>query len=319
MKKIGSFFQLIRWPNLVFIAITQLLFHFCVVVPSSQGNIYSFPLQLSTPLFLLLMLASVCIAAGGYIINDYFDINIDQINKPGKMVVGKKIGRRWALVWHLIISFIGLFLSFYLSYQLQNWLIGIANFSCIVLLWYYSTSYKRRLLIGNVIISALTSWVILVLLVAEVPGWWSGRPLDESEIATVARLSRIGVLYAGFAFILSLVREVVKDLEDMEGDRKEGCKTMPIIWGIAASKVFVGVWMVVLLAALIITQVYVIQFGWWISASYILLLVVVPLIYIFKNFLRAILIHEFSAVSRQIKWIMLSGIFSMVFFMIYTR
>jgi len=319
MKKIGSFFQLIRWPNLVFIAITQLLFHFCVVVPSSQGNIYSFPLQLSTPLFLLLMLASVCIAAGGYIINDYFDINIDQINKPGKMVVGKKIGRRWALVWHLIISFIGLFLSFYLSYQLQNWLIGIANFSCIVLLWYYSTSYKRRLLIGNVIISALTSWVILVLLVAEVPGWWSGRPLDESEIATVARLSRIGVLYAGFAFILSLVREVVKDLEDMEGDRKEGCKTMPIIWGIAASKVFVGVWMVVLLAALIITQVYVIQFGWWISASYILLLVVVPLIYVFKNFLRAILIHEFSAVSRQIKWIMLSGIFSMVFFMIYTR
>ncbi len=319
MKQIGSFLQLVRWPNLVFIAITQLLFHFFVVVPSSEGSIYSFPLRLSTPLFYLLMIASVCIAAGGYIINDYFDINIDQVNKPAKMVVGKKIGRRWALAWHLIISFTGLVLSIYVSYKLQNWLIVIANFACIILLWYYSTSYKRRLLIGNVLISALTSWVILVLLVAEVPGWWSGEILKESQIATVARLSRIGVLYAGFAFILSLIREVVKDLEDMDGDRKEGCKTMPIVWGVAASKVFVGVWMVVLLSALIITQVYVIQFGWWISASYILLLVVVPLIYVFKKLMNAHQTIEFAVISRQIKWIMLTGIFSMVFFLIYTR
>lgn len=319
MKQIGSFFQLIRWPNLVFIAITQLLFHYFVVIPSSAGSIYSFPLRLSTPLFYILMIASVCIAAGGYIINDYFDINIDQVNKPAKMVVGKKIGRRWALVWHLILSFIGLVLSIYVSYHLQNWLISIANFACIVLLWYYSTSYKRRLLIGNVLISALTSWVILVLLVAEVPGWWSGDELKESEIATVARLSRIGVLYAGFAFILSLIREVVKDLEDMEGDRREGCKTMPISWGVAASKVFAGVWMVVLLSALVITQVYVVQFGWWISATYILLLVVIPLMYVFKKLIIANQTKEFADISRKIKWIMLTGIFSMAFFLIYTR
>ncbi len=319
ISQIRSFFQLIRWPNLVFIAITQLLFHFFVVVPSANGSFYTFPLRLTTPLFYILCFASICIAAGGYIINDYFDINIDQVNKPHKMVVGKKISRRMALVWHLGISLLGLILSVYVSYKLSNWLIAIANFGCIIMLWYYSTSYKRQLLIGNVLISALTAWVILVLLVAEVPGWWSGQLASEAQKITVARLSRIGVLYAAFAFILTLIREVIKDMEDMEGDRKEGCKTMPLKWGIPASKVFVGVWMVVLLAALIITQVYVVQFGWWLSASYIFIFVVLPLLYIFKLLTVATVATDFANLSKKIKWVMLSGILSMAFFMLYTQ
>jgi 4-hydroxybenzoate polyprenyltransferase len=319
MNLVLAFFKVIRWPNLVFIAITQLLFHFFVVVPSSQGDIYNFPLRLTTPLFVLLCLSSICIAAAGYIINDYFDINIDEVNKPAKMVVGRTISRRWALVWHLILSVIGLLIGAWVSLKLGNWLVGIGNFACILLLWFYSTTYKRQLLIGNIVISALTAWVILVLLVAELPGWWTGELVDETEKFTVARLSRIGVLYAAFAFILTLVREVIKDMEDIEGDRKEGCNTMPIIWGTQASKVFAGVWLVVLIVSLVITQVYVIQFGWWLSATFVLSLVVLPLIYIFRKLPKAYLSTHFAALSRQVKWVMLLGILSMAFFMLYTN
>jgi 4-hydroxybenzoate polyprenyltransferase len=319
MNRVSAFFKVIRWQNLVFIAITQLLFHFFVVVPSATGQVYNFPLRLTTPLLLLLCFSSLCIAAAGYIINDYFDINIDEVNKPDKMVVGKRMSRRHALLWHLNLSAIGLLLGAIVSYKLGNWLVGIGNLICVILLWFYSTSFKRQLIIGNVVISALTAWVILVLLVAELPGWWTGELVDEAEKATVARLSRIGVLYAGFAFIISLIREVIKDMEDVEGDRKVGCNTMPIVWGLQASKVFTGVWMVVLIVALVITQVYVIQFGWWLSAIYVLSFVAFPLLIIFKRLPLAQSTAQFASLSRQVKWVMLLGILSMIFFMVYTH
>lgn len=319
MKQVSAFFRVMRWPNLVFIIITQLLFHFCVVVPSAQGHVYSFPLRLTTPLLLLLCFSSICIAAAGYIINDYFDINIDEVNKPHKMVVGRSLSRRWALFWHLVLSAIGLIIGGYVSMKLGNWVIAIANGACVILLWVYSTTFKRQLLIGNLVISALTAWVILVLLVAELPGWWTGELVSDTEKATVARLSRIGILYAAFAFILSLIREVVKDMEDVEGDRKEGCHTMPIEWGMQASKVFAGVWLVVLIVTLLVSQVYVLQFGWWLSPVYILLFVISPLALIFKKLPAAKQVAHFSKLSKMLKWVMLLGILSMMFFLLYTH
>src|SRR5438309_2322778 len=97
--KITAFLKLIRWPNLVFIALTQFLFYYCIYQP-----VY----HISTPRKIIeLMLASVLIAAAGYIINDYFDLNIDQINKPGQNVFSRSIHRRWAILWHLGLSFLG--------------------------------------------------------------------------------------------------------------------------------------------------------------------------------------------------------------------
>lgn len=319
MYFLRPFFQLVRWPNLLFIAVTQVLFHYCIVLPSAVGNINTFQLKLTTPLFWLLALSSICIAAAGYIINDYFDINIDQINKPQKMVVDRSISRRRAMILHLILSLVGILLSIYISWKLENWVIAPSNTVCVILLWIYSTTYKRRLLIGNFFISFLTAWVILVLLVAEMPGWWAFEGYSLQEKLTIARLSRIGMLYAGFAFMLTLVREVIKDIEDMEGDRKYDCRTMPIVWGIPAAKIFVAVWLVVLIAALIISQVYVIQFGWWLSAGYVLLLVVIPLLFIFKQLYLAKSIADYAILSKNVKYVMLSGILSMLFFLLYTH
>ena len=110
-----------------------------------------------------LVAASVFIAAAGYIINDYFDINIDEVNKPRKNVVDQVISRRWAMLLHFIFSGIGLGLSFYLSLSTNQWSIVITNFICIGLLFGYSASLKRKLLSGNILISLLTAWVILII------------------------------------------------------------------------------------------------------------------------------------------------------------
>src|ERR1017187_5104664 len=168
MKLLGAFFRLIRWPNLFFIALTQFLFYYCILLPSfhnAQSVEYGNILQ-PVPFFLL-CLSSVLIAAAGYIINDYFDLNIDRVNKPEKIVVEKLIKRRWTIVWHWVLSGIGVLLGFYVSWELRNIFVGLANLFCVLLLWFYSTTFKRKLLIGNILIALLTSWVILVLYLCE--------------------------------------------------------------------------------------------------------------------------------------------------------
>src|ERR1700730_17638021 len=114
MKLLGAFFRLIRWPNLLFILLTQFLFYSCIILPSFGGSLFGRNTNvLNIGEFWLLSLSSALIAAAGYIINDYFDLNIDRVNKPDKIVVERVIKRRWTIVWHWILSGIGVILSFY--------------------------------------------------------------------------------------------------------------------------------------------------------------------------------------------------------------
>lgn len=263
--------------------------------------------------FILLMISSVIIAAAGYIINDYFDLNIDQINKPDKLVIEKIISRRWVIFWHLFLSFIGIIIGFYIDWQTDVRFLGLANCACVAVLFLYSISLKKKLLSGNVVISALTAWVILVIAWCE-----TSNLLQPALIGSFTeKITRISFLYAGFAFVISLIREVVKDMEDIEGDRRYGCNTMPIAWGINATKVFVAVWLVVLTSALLIVQFYVLVFRWWWSATYCILLIIIPLAYIFKMLVAANTSKEYHRLSSFIKVVMFTGILSMIFFRIY--
>lgn len=316
MRLISAFLHLVRWPNLVFIAITQSLFNYAVVFPLFHQE--GLTPNLLNNNFILLCTASLLIAGAGYIINDYFDINIDQINKPQKMVVDKIIKRRWAIFWHMIMSAIGVTLSYIVSFFMGDkyFLIGNANLICVILLWLYSTTYKKKILIGNIIISLLTAWTVLVIYTAQIPYWW--QPFNKYA-QPLTKLFRVAVLYGGFAFIISLIREVVKDIEDMDGDRKEGCRTMPIVWGVPASKLFCAVWLMVLIGVLIVIQFYVIQFDWWFSAVYALVAIILPLIYIFRKLYYAQYVSDYARLSKWIKIVMLSGILSMIFFWFYLR
>lgn len=313
MKLLVAFFRLIRSLNLVFIAFTQLLFLYCVVIPVfEQANI---PLLIPVYQFVLLTVASVLIAAAGYIINDYFDLNIDRVNKPGKLVVEKIIRRRWAIIWHLVLSIAGILLSTFVAWKTRVWWLAPANVGCVIALWFYSTTFKRKLLSGNIVISLLTAWTVMV--VGFMTHYKVIKTPDVYGLTQASKLMRITFLYAGFAFIISLIREVIKDIEDMAGDEKYGCRTMPIVWGVNVSKVFAATWIIVLVAALVIVQAYVLTFAWWWSALYCVVLIIIPLLVILRRLYKAQLSDEFHQLSNGVKFVMLTGIVSMIFFKIY--
>ena len=311
MKLTLAFFRLIRWPNLFFIALTQFLFYYCIIIPSLPVNYFLQQHALTPSLFYLLVTASLLIAAAGYIINDYFDINIDQINKPAKMVVQKIISRHWAIFFHLMITVAGLIVSGYVAIKTSS-TIFFANTFCSLLLWVYSTRFKKKLLSGNIIIAGLTAWTVLVLYFATNTMLFFSSEISSGFAVGITRIYKFAVLYAGFAFIISLIREVVKDIEDMTGDARYNCQTMPIVWGLPTTKVFVGVWLVVLIGALVILQLYVLQIGWWLGALYTLVLVISPLLWILKIFYQAQTTADFHYISNLIKLVMLTGICSIL-------
>ena len=304
MRLIIAFLKLLRWPNLIFIVLTQLLFYYCVYLP-----LYQIP---QTHLLIWLIIASVCIAGGGYVINDYFDLNIDKINKPEKNVLNTIINRRWAIVWHLLLSLIGIAATA-IAVGLGKWYLIIANIICVALLWLYSTSLKRQLLIGNIIISLLASWTILILFFAKVPFNEAFNTQNENTL----KFFRIAFLYGGFAFIISIIREAIKDIEDREGDAQYGCRTLPIYAGLRTTKIYISIWIVVLIASLVILQLYVLQFRWFFAVLYSIVLIISPLVYLLMQLKRANTIKDFSRISALTKTIMLSGILSMVFFRLY--
>ena len=309
MRLIAAFLKLIRLPNLFFIVLTQALLQYCIYHPLYKGLIPAYD-NLN---FFFLAGASFCIAAAGYIINDYFDINIDEVNKPDRMVVDKVINRRWAIAWHFILSSAGLILTVLTIPLFQKWYIVLANLLCIMLLWFYSTSLKRKVLIGNIVISLLVAWAVLVIFFSKV------TLADAFGMGTGEhhKFFRIAILYAGFAFISSLIREAIKDMEDMPGDMKYGCRTMPIAWGINATKVYIAVWLIVLLGMLVVILAYILQFRWWLSSVYGLVFVITPLIYIFYRLFPANSPADYHRLSSWTKGVMLTGILSMLFFYFY--
>ena len=309
MNGFTAFFKLVRWPNLFFIFLTQMLFRFFIlqyVYHSNPSGTENF--KLSLPLFFLLSAASILIAAAGYIINDYFDVNIDLVNKPSKLIIGKFIRRRWAIAFHIIFSTLGFLLSCYVGYRLRNFYIPAMNLIAILALWFYSTTFKKKLLIGNIIISLLTAWVIFVLTISE----YRFRIVPNDDYWK--NLIKLSFIYGGFAFIISIIREVIKDMEDMPGDAKYGCTTMPIVWGIQVSKVFVAVWLVVTISAIVAIQFYVFQLGWWLSALYSLVTIILPLLWVLRKLYLAQTAKDFHKLSTVVKLVMLTGILSMIFF-----
>jgi 4-hydroxybenzoate polyprenyltransferase len=305
MKLITAFFRLIRWQNLVFISLTQGLFYYCVYHSMFRTEQNTFQL-------LWIMAASILIAAGGYIINDYFDLNIDLINKPTKNVINMVISRRWAIAWHLILSVAAVGCTI-MAVGFQKWYLILGNIACILLLWFYSTSFKRQLLIGNIVIAVLTAWTVLVIFYTFVPLY---NAIGTHNL-TAVKLFRAAFLYAGFAFVITLIREAVKDMEDMKGDARYGCKTLPIVAGVTVTKIYTMVWTIVLIGALVVLQLYVLQFSWWWAVLYSLLFVIIPLVYFALLLFRSRTTQDFKKLSAFIKWIMLAGIVSMIFFRIY--
>lgn len=226
------FIRLTRPINLVVIAITMYGFGWYLeaqIVEAQNLGIGSFE-------FFLLVFSTVLIAAAGNIINDYFDVRADRINKPEKLIIGKYIKKRVAIVTHWGINLVAFLMAVYLSIRLNTFWYVFIHLLSINLLWYYSTLFKRKFLIGNILIAGLTAMVPLLVglyyYLHDNVIWQTGSqlyPFDWDQPGRLIYMISIGL--ACFAFILNLAREIAKDVQDIQGDRLLNAKTIPIVLG----------------------------------------------------------------------------------------
>lgn len=203
--------------------------------------------------FLLLMLSVVLIAASGNIINDYFDVKADRINKPNRLIIGKYINRRWTIILNWTFNSIGFLIGFYLSWKLDNWWILLITFLSINLLYFYSAVFKRKFLTGNIIVALLTAIVpFYVFIFAAFSDFTNNNPFDKIDNIFIWETSIVVSTYCLFAFLVNLIREIVKDMSDVKGDLRLGSKTIPIRFGYRRTKSFLTLLYLLALAPILL-------------------------------------------------------------------
>lgn len=277
---IAGFFRLIRIRNLVIILITQYLTRILLIGPREDWRQI-----MADPRMLALSVSTLFIAAAGYIINDYFDVKIDIVNKPERVIIGRYLKRRVAMGAHQFLNVTGVFLGLLVS----KWVFLINVFS-VTLLWFYSERFKRAPFVGNMVVSILTALSLLV--VSAVYPW--NRHLV--------------FIYALFSFFITLVREIIKDMEDVRGDETHGCRTLPIIWGIRRTKLFLygliaGFIMLLYLMAHTLSNN---TLGWLFT------LLLIPIAWLVYRLVFADTRRQFAVLSQLCKLIMLLGLATML-------
>jgi 4-hydroxybenzoate polyprenyltransferase len=274
-------FRISRPINLLMVAFAQLMTAYFLVKETSDGIpiFYDFKLY-------LIVFSTVIIAAAGYMINDYYDVKIDYVNRPKEVVVGKGIKRRVVIFLHSIFNLTGIGLGIIVSPQM-----GWINFGAAFFLWLYSNRLKRNPFVGNLTVAVLTGLSLYVI----------GLHYQKSELLILT--------YSIFAFFLNLIREIIKDIENRAGDRKHGSRTLPIVIGFRKTKNLIFFLSICFVCSILIITYFINN----------------PLIYLYFGFLGipfvGFMYHiyhadrkiHFSKLSSFAKIIMLIGTLSMAF------
>ena len=300
------FLNLIRWKNLLMIALMQYLIKYALLLPF--GESHGVVITLSDFNFFLLVLATVCIAAGGYAINDVYDVGTDKINKPNRLIINKHITENNATTIFMVLNIIGVGLGFYLANGIGKSGFIAIFFIASALLYIYSSSLKQIAVVGNIVVSIVVSLSILLVGIFElIP------PMHSNNEAVQTTFLKIILDYAVFAFMINLVRELVKDIEDIEGDRKAGIQTLPVILGEKRTNKIVFI--LSLIPILSITY-YVITylFKQQLVVGYFLILVIAPLIYVSIKLFNAEQKAQYKHISLILKLVMFTGMLSLLLY-----
>jgi 4-hydroxybenzoate polyprenyltransferase len=303
---IGALLRLFRLPNILIVAATQILIRYCIISPLlGQGNM---SLQLPGGLFAMLVVATVFTTAAGYVINDYFDRKIDRVNKPSAVIVGKFVNPRHAMAYHLFLSITGTILGIWVSFRAHVLYLSLIFFMVNGLLWFYSTTYKRQFLLGNFIVALLAAFVPFLVLLYELP--LLAREYG-SQFTPMVKYLMIWVLgFALFAFLLNLIREFVKDAEDLEGDRVFGKRTIPVVWGIPATRWISSALLLAAILLLISAWYYFIPDG--ISLIYFIFFLIIPMLVAMGILLTKNSTGSFHQASLLLKFILITGLGYMI-------
>lgn len=289
-------------------ALTMLLLRYTVMMPvlNSVGA------ELQTPLstFVKLLFSTLLIAGAGYIINDIHDINIDFINRPESMVVGRSISVPVATVVYYSMTLIGLLLGLWAASETGYYKLSLLFVVASGALWYYATRYKRTFLWGNLIVAALTAMVILTTWLFEFYSMVHEPRAYSKAFRVIPLFSQLCLGFALFAFCTTIVREIVKDIEDIAGDTAENCVSLPIKLGIPTTKKVVNIFIICMMALLAIAQYFMYKHGLTEAALYYLV-VQFMMYYLIQHVAKAESSEDNKFSTQLAKLVMVAGIVGM--------
>ena len=306
-----NYIRLIRPVNLLIILLTMYLFRLCIVV-ASPYKLFYIRHFLSDPEFFLLVLVSLFIAAGGYVINDIFDTDIDAINRPEKVLIGNAIPEASAYNLYKILCAAGMTGALILAFMTKNYRLSAIPVIIMVILNFYAHTFKKQLIVGNLMISICSGFTILLIALFETGDNNQNTTPDESYVQSGIAIA--GIVYGLFAFLTTFLREIIKDIEDIKGDEQHGCKTIPIVFGVKGAKI----------SALVICLILFIMLGsfsWFfptiqlkIVSYFIVFGLIFPLLAIIFFLFKAIKPVNYHFISNLVKVFMCLGITSMLYF-----
>lgn len=315
MNKMTAFFKLIRFANLLLLALSISLFYWLIVVPAHQYKLGNALLPFTTVEFILFVCSVVSVAAAGNIINDYLDFELDKKYKPNRPLARAVFSLNTALYLHVGFALTGIALGFYLGYKAGNFKIGYLYIICVLLLYVYSTFLKKIPLAGNLVVAALTGFVFLLLMMFELQFL---NTLHFERSAYVLDLLMWQVkFYGGFAVLTNLAREIVKDIEDKKGDEEFNINTLAVAFGETTAKIAAVAALVLLLGLLwffmrgFIQQQAVKEFG------YLAVAVIVPILISIFWLIVAKRSEQYLYISRLLKLVMLLGVLSIPAFYLF--
>ena len=305
---IKPYLQLLRVGNLTFVAILLYVMEKWVATPLLQ--LEQFGELMPWWVLTLLIVCVVGIAAGGYVINDYFDVKIDRINRPDNLVVTRIISRDAAMNLFYGLTAVGVIAGTVVAWWAHSWTLLFTYVVIPGLLWFYSASYKRMFLVGNLVVAFASAIVPLLVAIA------NADYLHHLYQNALAYSPIVGELYvwtggfAAFAFLLTWVREIVKDIEDIEGDREMECRTLPIVWGDKVAKIIATILLVVIATLIVYILFAVLPFSHeWKSlpTRYVVFGLIVPILCSIVLLWAANSRTEYHRVQTIIKFAMFMG------------
>ena len=300
-----AFLKLVRYKNLLMVLLTLVLTKYALI--NSFSNLFDTQ-------FTLLVISVLTITASGYIINDIFDVKADVINKPTKVYIDVSISRKHAFTIYYLLSAFGLLTGFIVAYLKGNISYSLVFIGTVLLLFWYSKSLKKIAFIGNVVVSFLTAFTLFIVFLFEKESTTTATNIFEAMVGffkiiptTVAFLC-----YLIFAFSTTLIREIVKDIEDIKGDYSLKMNTLPILIGINRTKniaLVLSAFVFLFLVFILKEELIHIQLLFW----YAMLFIILPFAWFIYKLINAKTNTNFSKLSTLLKLIMCFGILSMLF------
>ena len=316
---LNNIFKIIRWKNLVIISLSQIFIKFFFIDFFIQKD------QLLNENFVILLIVTILIAASGYIVNDIYDYNLDKINKPEKVVLGKFLKSRDAIIIYMMFNCLAIVLSIFLCMKIEQEIYILVFLLIIYCLWLYSKKLKKYKTIGNILIAFFISLSIL-----NVPLFSYKNILSDDRFFVFLIIS----IFSGLAFLINVKREIIKDIEDIEGDKIHKVKSLPIIFGTKKSKlvtIIIGIILMFAISSLITFQILILksdllldvggnQFSnpqiW--GANYIsiiyMFIILIMFFYVELLILNATTKTNFTKASKLLKYLMLLSLLSIPVF-----